>query len=63
MPGVSRGPPCHPRRNFSTLLIIPAFIGEDSVWRIHMCGGIAWLQSVDAAVRIFIGAPATFRLL
>lgn len=34
----------------STLLIIPAFIGEDSVWRIHMCGGIAWLQSVDAAV-------------
>ncbi len=34
----------------STLLVIPAFTGEYSAWRIHLHGGIAWLQSVRSSI-------------
>lgn len=32
------------------LLFIPAFSAENSVWRVHIRGGIVWLQSVDTSV-------------
>lgn len=31
----------------SVLLVIPAFSAENPNWRVHLHGGIAWLQAVD----------------